>query len=425
MIVLRKKMNEVLEYIIGIIIILNTNSVYSYLYHINLHFGITLAIVLCIYILDKIIKKDGFKKIKNECTKYYKVFIIYSIYIFVFCCFNEIEDKNFITNFIIVLPMLVYFFMNSKDNGIGFLTKIVNIILALSIISLILYLCVSVLGLLNITNTVTISWGNKHEIKSFYNIYFETQRFHGFGLDVPRNTGIFTEAPMYSLVLSIALALEEFIIKRNNIIIKTLLIISIITTFSTTGIIIVSLIYILKVINLFVQNEKLNKRLKAAMICFSAFLLVLSSLYFIQRMKTSSGSIRIDDYKASYMAWKDKPIFGNGYENTKCIEKYMSDFRNHNKGLSNSFMILLAQCGIYLFLLYFFPIICIVIYSKREKSNNIIFFVIIMLVLFFTTIFMYKPLMLALLACAYAYILRNNENLKIPNKKDTKILKKA
>ena len=103
----------------------------------------------------------------------------------------------------------------------------------------------------------------------------------------------------------------------------------------------------------------------------------------------------------------------------------MSDFRNHNKGLSNSFMILLAQCGIYLFLLYFFPIICIVIYSKREKSNNIIFFVIIMLVLFFTTIFMYKPLMLALLACAYAYILRNNENLKIPNKKDTKILKKA
>lgn len=84
------------------------------------------------------------------------------------------------------------------------------------------------------------------------------------------------------------------------------------------------------------------------------FVVVLIALNFLleQKLGTSSGSTRVDDFAAGYKAWMDAPLFGNGYGNSAAYKKYMSSFRRNNLGFSNSPMQVLAYGGIYLFFPY-------------------------------------------------------------------------
>ncbi len=418
----KKSLKEILQYVIVILIILNTNSIYAKLTRVNFHFNILLIIVLIAYIFIYFIYKKNLKEsllnIKNDIIKYHKLIIIYFLYLLIFIIFNNIETMNFITIFAIIFPMYVY--INIKGKNIEILKKLVNVIVILAIISLLFYTFISVFNVFDMTNTVEIHWEKEIKIKSFLNIYFETQVFNGFGLNIQRNTGIFTEAPMYSLILCISLAIEKFILKRNNKILELILILTIITTFSTTGIIVMSLIYILNIIIKFMEKESINKKIKIFMIIAIVFLLIISVIVFIQRIKTSSGQTRIDDYKASYEAWKESPIIGNGYDNDEIIKSHMSNFRFSNMGLSNSLMTLLAQGGIYLFILYLFPYIYILVMSIKYKQYNIIAFELVIFALFTTTIFMYTQTMNYILALAYSYIINNkekNKNEEINSKK--------
>ncbi|MBQ9659591.1 MAG: hypothetical protein IJV31_12730 [Clostridia bacterium] len=398
-----------LEYIIAFIIILNTNSVFANLTKIDLHLNVVLIFILSIYFLRKIIKRDiktTYLNIKGEISKYYKIFSIYILYLVFFLIFNRNEFKRFISVFMIIFPLLTYIFIN--NGGVKIFRKIINIMFVLATISLIFYLLVSIFRIIKPTNYVEIEWGGIHNINSFCNIYFETQRFDGLGLHIQRNTGIFVEAPMYSLCLCIAVALEEFIVKRRKIIINIILILTIITTFSTTGIITISYIYILKIVNKFITKKYINKRKKFIMIFITIILIIIAGIYFIQRIQTSSGSIRLDDYKASFKAWKDAPLFGNGYQDTDSIKKYMSPFRYYNMGLSNSIMVLLAQCGIYFSILYIYPFIETIKNLTKKKEYDIIFFETTIILLFITTIFMYKPIMISILAFLYSYIINTN-----------------
>ena len=61
------------------------------------------------------------------------------------------------------------------------------------------------------------------------------------------------------------------------------------------------------------------------------------------RLKTNSGSVRVDDYKAAFKTWIHGNIInGVGFGNEEAIRNYMSEFRENNKGLSNSLMVILA-----------------------------------------------------------------------------------
>ena len=125
------------------------------------------------------------------------------------------------------------------------------------------------------------------------------------------------------------------------------------------------------------------------------------------KLSTNSGSIRIDDYKASYKTWIEHGIIlGAGFNNEDAIIENMSKFRKDNQGLSNSTMVVLAEGGIMLFMIYLIPFLLSINYAIKNKNNNILYFDIIILFLFCTTIFAYTALMINILSKGYYIMLK-------------------
>jgi len=91
------------------------------------------------------------------------------------------------------------------------------------------------------------SYNNEpRQINSYFNLHFDTQKMGIGGFTLIRNSGIFCEAPMYAIILLVTFMFQLFIdeiefSKRNFYI----LVVTIITTVTTTGIICTSLMLFL------------------------------------------------------------------------------------------------------------------------------------------------------------------------------------
>ena len=425
---IRSKVNSILEYFIAFYLIIGANSVYSRMLEFNLHINVLTLITLFLYVLNKFIIKNSFKEsieyIKSIIKKYRYFYIVFFIYLIVFLIFNNIMEKNFISLYFLILPMLIFIYAEQKEIIKLIMKKILVITIALSVISLILYFAIEIVHIFDYNQSIKISWGEEKYIDSFLNIFFKTQNYLIHGNVITRNTGIFAEAPMYSLALVLALSFYEFFLKKEDkLLIRGILILTLLTTFSTTGYISVILIYLFKVVSKIKIKNQYMKYVTWIVIVISA---ILCTVLLGNRLKTKSGSIRIDDYKASFKTWMDGNfIKGAGFGNEDAIKNYMSEFREDNQGLSNSLMVVLAEGGIYLFMLYAVPFAFTLYKSIKNKEYNIAYFIIILLFLFMTTIFFYTNTMVNILALGYAYIIRDRKyyngnklkNEKINNKK--------
>jgi len=297
-----------------------------------------------------------------------------------------------------------------------------NVMLVLAVISLSIYFFGSISNIIHPTDTTTISWGGVRTVESYYGIHFNTQRQTLFETSFLRNTGIFAEAPMYSLVLSIALAIELFLKQKKSMWRVILFCITIITTVSITGIILMAFLIIAKF--LFVDAKtKTTKHLKLLIIPLIGIIgiYILTTALSLKKNDTASFSVRMDDYKASFLAWKDHLLLGNGYKNDASIIQYMNPSRLSNTGLSNSILVLLAQGGLYLGIFYIFPAIKMILYGVKAKKMNIVTFTVTLLILFSTTIFLYKVLAINFVAMGYAYrkkkINKNTDEIEVNEKK--------
>ena len=391
-------MKKFIDYIFVIFLILTCNSVYSVLTAKDLYFKEIMLAITMIYTIVHIYSNDFEKK---RTGKSVALIIIYIFYIAMYIILTKIVSE-FIYLYVLLLPLLYFIYSTTNHLMKSTLENFSNIVLFLAIISLIFYFLGTITNIIKPTGNVEISWGGIKTIDSYFGMHFNIQKQDIFGLEIYRNTGIFTEAPMYSLVLSISLCIELFFkekISKKRII---LIFITILTSLSTTGILISMTICFLRyIINM--DKVKMIRYLKILILPIVAVTIILISYnIFNNKMKTSSYSTRIDDYIASYKAFKDKPLIGNGFKNDDAIIKYMSSFRSNNEGLSNSFMVLLAQGGIYMSIIYFIPFINTLYYSIKNKKKNIIILDLLLGVLFLTTIFLYKPLLINFLAMGYA-----------------------
>ena len=120
-----------------------------------------------------------------------------------------------------------------------------------------------------------------------------------------------------------------------------------------------------------------------------------------EKMKSSSYSLRKDDFNACIEAWKNNKIFGIGIGNEEEIEKYMNKLRKKNTGLSNSIMAVLAEGGIILFIFYFLGPLINIIKGLACKNFKLISINFIILSLFVFYIFQFTPI--AMLILAYSY----------------------
>lgn len=257
------------------------------------------------------------------------------------------------SDFLIRFPIFITLLLlcssvnDSEDFMTRILTKYSDIMAILGAISLIFWLFGSTLNILSSTGTFTYYWGIERTANSYFGLYFETNKDGFLFYNLYRNNGIFTEGPMHSLNLSLALAISTFIDKRNlhkkGVIKEFVLILSICSAVSVTGVGCIALIYIIRY--LFGGNGKH----KSDRTIFAFVLIIVASQVLGQLLEmkstTNSYSYRIDDYIVGFRVWIDNIIFGGGYGVRNYIN-YLSAWRADNTGYSNSFFWILSQGGI-------------------------------------------------------------------------------
>jgi len=394
-----KLFNYIFLYFAALFIILDCYSVW----HNTLatEFTVTaviLSIILSIPSILNLLRRNG---------KYIFAFLfLYFATMILFYYFNAMSDnKTFILKYFIWLPLMVNYFYygDSIKKMKDFFLAIENIMLYISIISLFFYIFGTLLGWFQPTSTININWGHFTQYNSYFGIYFEGHIVEIAGIMVTRNIGIFIEGPMFSFCLCIALYIELFINKSTGKWRILLLIITTITVLSTTGLISIVLLLLLK----YIQRQ--GKGLTFQKLSLSIIIPLVASIgiYLIaQKINTGSGMIRADDLQAGYNAWLNNKLFGVGIDNVSGINPYKQISWRQDYGTSMGVVKAMAEGGVVLVLVYVLPFIFALKNIIKNKNFTIIGGFIIMFELVFSTIVCYKLLVLLCVSMMWAYTLK-------------------
>ncbi len=243
-----------------------------------------------------------------------------------------------IKNFVIIALMLSAILIAkiiSLDEFVNYYTKTMVFLAAYSL--LMTYVILLLFPQVSIFFPTRINAGG-FPVKD-YLFYFQ----FGDGLSL-RNTGIFREMGVYQIYLNIALIFELFFRKRKkgNIIILTLAIIS---TFSTPGLIQVSLTFFAYVWKYGKKELKRNFKLISifAIIGFIIITLYPQTMrqfsYSVEKLTKGGNSYigRINAINANIKLWADRPFFGNGITNAVGEAEIITGSL-HNTSTITSFM---------------------------------------------------------------------------------------
>ena len=258
-----------------------------------------------------------------------------------------------------------------------YLRAFVNTMAIVALVSLVLWFVGPVFGLIEMNCAIINKWGG-NGLTWYTNGYFNLQYVPQWqnlpmGIGLFRNTSFFAEAPMYSYALCCALLIELFCTKARRMWITLLLSATVITTFSSTGVIFLLGVILIEALRK-VRTKKGSTR-TFLMLLFAVLFLVGSWLAFTVfdgKMQTSSGSTRLDDFAAGFKAWSRSPWFGYGFTNTDVVKSYMSAFRADNLGFSNSLFQTLVMGGVLWLTPYIIGLFGYLKSSRAMKSAGIL-----------------------------------------------------
>lgn len=365
-------LEEILDYIFAILLIISCGSVYDNLTNVSLYISEIFLIILFFRVFYIIIKNLKDKNRIKKCLIFSAIYIIYqAIYITYHLIVHSATGNIivYIAKMIFTFLLLFCFYTFCKDNKFEkILSKFSKLVVIISSISLFFFIFGSTLDWIKPTNSVNLTFGKTRDVKSYCMIYFEPQATIVANRYVTRNCAIFSEAPMFSVVLLISLAYELFINKNKNILNKVILYLTIISTLSTTGIVVAVILSVIKILEIFKLKVKHNKYLNIIYILIIVICIIVGIIAIKDKLNSPSFTIRMDDYIAGIKAWNDHKILGNGYQNFDSVEKYMLTNRNAVSGQSNSLTNILAEGGIWNFAIYLIPFIYLTIIFIKEKN---------------------------------------------------------
>lgn len=354
--------------------ILECRSVYSSAYHNPIDFMPFVCVSFVILFL--------YEWMRTEITKSNLLYIVViSITVIILVSLPIIINRNSNGPLLIVIEAVVTFILSLGIFSFkGMISKFCNwfsnAVCLLAVVSLVMWLLCSVLRILPFTNSFLSVWAVFEDssiqyrvFPSFLNIYFETQTVQVGSLELIRNTAIFSEAPMYSFILCLAMLAELFAqsTKPSGFRIAVY-VISIISSISTSGIVFIVIIFIYY-IN--VAYKRADRRQKVAIlfciVCSIIFGSVLIVFFVFTKLKSESGVIRFDDISACIKAWSNNVLFGNGVNSDQAIISYLSADRAYLTGISSTLFRMLAQGGI---LLSLYPICLVMRYVAYGIKRN-------------------------------------------------------
>ena len=398
------KLSSFLEYLLCFALILTCRTVFAHIVNSNLTSLSNIFIIVCLIFL--IIIKSNLKFQANKVMHVLVLIIYFSIALY----FNvRTSYASFIKSFLIILPLfLLYLSILNNEDINRFLKKYANIVYFLAVCSLFFYLIGSCIHIISPNVSLFIEWGEVKKINGYYFLHFDAQSTVFFGKVFLRNTGIFVEGPQYSLHLICAYVFTMF--ENGKIINKKSIIyfITLCSTLSVTGMIIFIIVTFYKYIKITQKKSK---------ILLIPFILIVGALISItlinDKTETRSYKIREDDMRVAAISFKNNPLFGDGYMNNRIAVSNMSSFRSYNTGLSNSFLIVLIQGGLYLSIIYLGAMVLMIFKSYKLKNNLYFSIGILQILLYFTTAFQYTPFMMFLIAFNMCYLFKSKKENEI------------
>lgn len=389
-----KLLRKVLEYALVICIILEFNTVYTAVPIIKFIVQIIPVPILLLLIF-----------MRHQYLSKNMGFVIFAFLIgSIFPMLNLSTDAYiaYIKTFIVILPLLfIYLYQKKKSSYEDYLSlffRYSNTMVVLATVSVIMWLLCSILQILPMTGMYPYNWGDKALfVPSYYNIYFETQGLNLFGEWTRRNDGIFNEGPMHNMALCVALTIEYFLrIKRSKKKIA-ILVIAIITSFTTTGqMFLIALLAWHLFNNTIISKYRFLIIFSVPILIYGVYTLANMSMKFKEEASgDNSVNYRSADIENCIDAGLANPILGVGI-----IQKGdITLWKGQKLGQSNSLFAVFACGGIYMLLLYLGAILIIpMIYFKKFGYRNWLLTMIFFLGLFTITVSFLRYLTLLFLA---------------------------
>ena len=229
-----------------------------------------------------------------------------------------------------------------------------NVFTVIGFITVFFWLFGSVLNILPGRSTNEYKWADKIcRGYTYFRLYFENffQNQKLLGVNLPRNCGIYTEAPAFSGMLLHAFGIELFAEEGKNKKKVIILFIALLSTQSTKALII---LIITMIVRMMVYDDKKHNvfwRLKwFLLIVLIPIAGVVIRYILVDKSSTYSFTARMAHLRASIVTWLQHPLFGVGISNSQAI---IANSTMPEAGLSMGLAVLLAKGGLLLFVFYF------------------------------------------------------------------------
>lgn len=201
--------------------------------------------------------------------------------------------------------------------------------------------------------TASFYWGeSQRTCPTYFHLYYEAQRITFFGIDLPRNCGVFPEAPGFAAFLAVATAVEMLLRPRPRRGRCALLLAATVTTWSAKALILAAAVLFLRYALWAPKGWFAHRARVVVLPLVGVGFTALAAVLLWDKLQTVSGGMRLDDVAACLQVFRTAPFFGVGYWNDDAIVPYFTYAQRYNNGLSMGAAVLLAQGGVYLSVLY-------------------------------------------------------------------------
>ena len=330
------------------------------------------------------------------------------------------KRESFILNFLLFLPLMTALFKAKQREGQGLdlLLKLSDIVCVLAALSLVVYIA-SVLRPDSVqADAIYSSWNNREATTMLINFLDVCQsvlraKWALLGVTLLRNRSVFTEPLMFALPLLIALYTELFLRSGDNrwrVLRWLILTAALVSASATIALMLMAAAWGLKGASVLMAR---GRRMRWLVIAVLIVALVACGMLVLEKARMSyqetavsgtSMSMHLDDYRASFVAFRSNPVLGVGYLNEQGIFDYMLPYRMSNPGLSNTAGTVLAEGGLMLGLLCTMPFLIFMLYLFRHRDGKVACWGLGAFGAYAGIIFKYHLLLMLLIAFGYSLI---------------------
>lgn len=321
-----------------------------------------------------------------------------AVYLAVYLLATRYNAIRFVLYYATPLLLLLLYTGVREDGGVGLLHKLSDIMTVLTALSLFFYLFGTVLHWIPRTGLAAFYWGGGwRTCPTYFHLYYEAQQITFFGWDLPRNCGVFPEAPGFAVFLVVSTAAEVFLRSRPRLWRCLLYAVATVTTVSVKALLLTAAVFALRW--WLWPPRWLSRRVRLWVLAAMA---VAATALLWDKLRSVSGVMRLDDVAACLRTWRTAPIFGTGYWNDASVVPFFSYPDRYNNGLSMGAAVVLAQGGVYLSALYGWPAVACVCRRDRRWAA----FALVYAALLFTSNIAYHFLTLFLIALLTTWVRR-------------------